>query len=242
MLKIYAAIDLFNGRVARLFKGRKDDVTYYPLQPREYARKWAEEGADWLHIIDLNAVLGDGNNLEVIKNVVRDLDVPVQVGGGVRNLEYALALLEAGASRVIISSVFFTDRKEASRILTTLGPEHVIIALDCDSSGVVMIKGWREATRLKVSDLLPRVLEFGFNEVLVTDVTRDGTLLGVSRDFLNLIPAELRGNVIIAGGVARLGDILLLSEFGFSGVVLGKALYENILTVSTARTALSPSR
>lgn len=242
MLKIYAAIDLFNGRVARLVKGRREDVTYYPLQPLEYAKKWMEEGADWLHVIDLNAAFGIGNNVEIIREIVRGVDIPVQVGGGVRTLEYASKLLEAGASRVIISSVFFTDRKEAVRILSTHGPEHVIIALDCNPQGVVMIKGWKEAAQVKVPELLPKVLDLGFKEVLVTDVTRDGTLLGVNGSFLSLIPAELRGNVIIAGGVARLGDLLLLSRSGFSGVILGKALYESVMSVSTARMALSTNR
>ena len=242
MLKIYAAIDLFNGRVARLVKGMQDNVTYYPLSPLDYAKRWVEEGADWLHVIDLNAALGTGNNLELIKNIVREVKNPVQVGGGVRSLEYASALLDAGATRVIISSIFFTNREEARKILTTYGAEHVIIALDSDSSGTVVIKGWKEKTQLKLHELLPEVLKFGFNEVLVTDISRDGTLMGVDGGFLNLIPEKMRGHVIVAGGISRIGDILMLSKLGFAGAVLGKALYENVLSVSTALKALSVER
>jgi len=235
VLSLYASIDLLAGRVARLFKGDPDKATFYEGSPLSYASKWVGEGADWLHIIDLDAALERGDNMEEIRLIIKNVKAPIQVGGGIRSVERAEELIKAGASRVIISSIFFKDRNEAERIIDKIGVGNVAVALDCDGSGFAAIRGWKEKTKIHMVDALNEIMQLGIKNVIITDISRDGTLAGVSKEFLSIVPQDYRRFVIIAGGVAGVNDVLTVADMGFSGIILGKALYEKKLNIKQLR-------
>ncbi|MEM4189382.1 MAG: 1-(5-phosphoribosyl)-5-[(5-phosphoribosylamino)methylideneamino] imidazole-4-carboxamide isomerase [Candidatus Caldarchaeum sp.] len=239
MFKVYAGLDLFRGRVARLLRGDPSKATFYPHAPQHYASRWLSEGAEKLHVIDLDAALELGDNLQLISGLVKSLNAWVQVGGGVRSLERAAALVDAGVSRVIISSLYFEKRDEALEILRLLGRERVAVGLDCGADGHVRMKGWRERTGLSLEEAVQQTISDGFKNIVVTDTSRDGTLQGINKEMLEKISAEVRSRVVFGGGVSSVEDILTLREMGFAGVIVGKALYEETVDLKHVRTVLA---
>ncbi|MEM1946570.1 MAG: 1-(5-phosphoribosyl)-5-[(5-phosphoribosylamino)methylideneamino] imidazole-4-carboxamide isomerase [Candidatus Caldarchaeum sp.] len=239
MFKVYAGLDLFKGRVARLLRGDPGNPTFYPHSPPHYASRWLSEGADRLHVVDLDAALELGDNMALISELVKSLDAWVQVGGGVRNRERAVALTEAGVSRVIISSLYFQNRAEALNILRLLGRDRVAVGLDCGADGQVRMKGWREKAGISLEEAVEQALSEGFENIVVTDTSRDGTLEGVDRKMLEKMPVKVRGHVVFGGGVSSVDDILTLREMGFAGVIVGKALYEEKIDLKHVRKVLT---
>ncbi len=220
------SIDIMGGRVVRLEKGKPDRPTYYSLTPREYAIFFSNSLCDRLHIVDLDAALGRGDNRPVVREIISVSGKPTQVAGGIRSFERAEEILGLGAGRVVVSSAIFTAVDEVSRMLDGFGPERVIAALDVGEDGNITIHGWRSAIGLDLIKAIKYVTDLGFREIIVTDTSRDGTLMGVSQAMLGKIPGDVRGRVIVAGGVSSEDDVRLLMAMGFGGVVLGKAVYE----------------
>ncbi|MEM4288596.1 MAG: 1-(5-phosphoribosyl)-5-[(5-phosphoribosylamino)methylideneamino] imidazole-4-carboxamide isomerase [Candidatus Caldarchaeum sp.] len=239
MFKVYAGLDLFRGRVARLLRGDPNKPAFYPHPPQHYASRWLSEGAERLHIVDLDAVLEAGDNLTLIYMLVRSLNAWVQVGGGVRSMERAAALTEAGVSRVIISSLYFENRVKALEMLRLLGRDRVAVGLDCGVDGLIKVKGWRKVVGIRLEEALEKALADGFENIVVTDTSRDGTLEGVDKRLLEKIPVDVRGCVVFGGGVSSVDDILALSEMGFAGVIVGKALYEGAVDLRDVKKALT---
>ncbi|MCS7129592.1 MAG: 1-(5-phosphoribosyl)-5-[(5-phosphoribosylamino)methylideneamino] imidazole-4-carboxamide isomerase [Candidatus Caldarchaeum sp.] len=231
MFTVYAGIDLFKGRVARLLKGDPSKATYYPYTPSQYAERWLGEGADGLHVVDLDAALETGDNLDVITGFVKSLNAWVQAGGGVRSMSRARALRDAGVSRVIMSSLYFINRQEALRILEALGSEAVALALDFRDDLTVVARGWREKTSLKLGEAVEAALSDGFIHVVATDTSRDGTLQGINTTIPTQIQERHRRHITYAGGVSSVEDVLTLKRLGFEAVVVGKALYEEKLSL-----------
>lgn len=238
MFQVFAAVDVLDGRVARLVRGRREEAVFYDGSATDYVGRWVSEGADWIHLVDLNAALGLGDNEPLLIDVVRNANVRVQVGGGVRDVTKAERLVRAGAQRVVIGSLYYKSRNEASKVLRVLGDEHVAVAVDFAEGGKVLVHGWREQTSLHVSEAVETVLADGFKHVLVTDVSRDGTLAGVNPQILSTIPSGCRKAVVVGGGVASLSDVLKICEMGFAGVVLGKALYEGRVRLRDVKEAM----
>ncbi len=238
MFQVFAGLDLFRGRVARLVRGRAEEAFYYPGSAEEYARRWVEEGADWLHVIDLDAALGVGDNFQTISTLVRCVKAPAQVGGGVRSLEKAYSLMDAGAARVIVSSMYFKDRGKALELVETLGPERVAVGLDVDGEGFIVVAGWREKTSSRLVEAVEKALGDGFKNILVTDTSRDGTLQGVNTALLRQIPMESRRYIVFGGGVSTVEDVISLKRHGFAGAVLGRALYEGGIGLQRVKHAL----
>ncbi|MEM4382151.1 MAG: 1-(5-phosphoribosyl)-5-[(5-phosphoribosylamino)methylideneamino] imidazole-4-carboxamide isomerase [Candidatus Caldarchaeum sp.] len=240
MFTVYAGIDLFNGRVARLWKGDPAKATYYPYGPSHYARRWLSEGADALHVVDLNAALELGDNTEVITSFVKSLNAFVQVGGGVRSLARATALRDAGASRIIVSSLYFTRREEALKVLDILGAEHLALSLDCREDFVV-VRGWSVKTETRLAEAVDAALSDGFRHIVLTDTSRDGTLQGVNSKLVHAVEKSHRSHITYAGGVSSVDDVLTLRRLGYEGAILGKALYEETLSLERVRNALEPT-
>ncbi|MCS6784590.1 MAG: HisA/HisF-related TIM barrel protein [Candidatus Caldarchaeum sp.] len=238
MFQVYAAVDVLDGRVARLVRGRREDAVFYGGSPVDFVRRWRGEGADWVHLVDLNAALGLGDNEALVSDVVRAVGVRVQVGGGVRDLAKAERLIRAGAERVVVGSIYYRSRDEALKILRVLGDEHVAVAVDFGQDANVLVHGWREQTSLSLVDAVENVLADGFKHVLATDVFRDGTLAGVNPAVLASVPPGFRKSVVVGGGVASVSDVLKIREMGFAGVVLGKALYEGRVNLPEVRAVM----
>ncbi|MBS7640396.1 MAG: 1-(5-phosphoribosyl)-5-[(5-phosphoribosylamino)methylideneamino]imidazole-4-carboxamide isomerase [Candidatus Bathyarchaeia archaeon] len=231
---VIPSVDLIEGRVARLIKGKIEHARFYEHfgDPVAVAKIWEFEGAGLIHVVDLDAALGRGDNIKVIGNIIRALRVPVQVGGGVRSLERARQIIGLGASRVVIGSMAFKDPEAIKTLLGELGSDRVVVALD-HSDGVVMVSGWREDTGVSLRGAAERFTSMGVRFLLVTSIQRDGTLAGPDIENLSKI-LDLDANIIASGGIRSLEDIIALKKLGVYGVIVGRALYEGCFNLKEA--------
>jgi phosphoribosylformimino-5-aminoimidazole carboxamide ribotide isomerase len=234
-MDVFPAVDLMNGKIVRLTQGDPDTSKTYESfgDPVSAAKRWEEKGADAIHIIDLDAALNRGDNLEEIKKIARVVDVPIQVGGGIRSREAAQSLLRGAVDRVIVGSMAFKKPRALKELLKDFGPERIVVALD-HRGGEVMIQGWRDSTKLNVEEAVTQFLHIGMKLFLITSITRDGTLTGPDYKTLDRACDHSGANIIAAGGVGSLEDLVHLKRIGVWGVVIGKALYENVFDLEDA--------
>jgi phosphoribosylformimino-5-aminoimidazole carboxamide ribotide isomerase len=217
---VYPAIDVLEGRVVRLREGRREEVTVEGGDPAIAARRFAAEGAEWLHLVDLDGAFSGSPDVGLVRNVAAS-GLPVQVGGGYRTLEAVAAALEAGAARVFLGTAALDDGflRDAVRRFG----DAVAVAVDA-RDGVVAVEGWTAAASLSPAELAARCADAGVARLLVTATRRDGTLGGPDLELLaNVLAAGLP--VIAAGGVASLDDLRALRELGCEGAVAGSALW-----------------
>jgi phosphoribosylformimino-5-aminoimidazole carboxamide ribotide isomerase len=234
-LQLIPAIDLMNGKIVRLTHGDPKTAKVYDQfgGPVETAKKWKEEGATKLHIIDLDAALGTGNNLSVIAEIAESVDLPIQVGGGIRKIDAVEKLLTMGISQVILGALAFSDPKAVTQIQQEFGTETVIVALD-NRDGKIMVEGWKTPTALGMKEALEKFAALGVKAFLVTSITKDGTLSGPDLDMLSEACQYPNLEIIAAGGIGGLNDLAALKRIGVEGVVIGKALYEGKFTLKEA--------
>jgi len=234
-MEIIPAVDLMNGKIVRLIRGDPETSKSYEYlgDPVTVAKKWENEGADAIHIIDLDAALDRGSNIEVIREVVRVVGVPTQVGGGIRKLKVARELLGMEVSRVILGALAFNEPLAVTKLLRDFGTERVVIALDY-RHGEVMVRGWKTSMKLSVEEAMKRFFELGARLFLVTSIEKDGTLTGPDYGMLAKACSYSGASVIAAGGVSSLEDLATLKQIGVKGVVIGKALYEGVFTLGEA--------
>ena len=233
-MQLIPAIDLMNGQIVRLTHGDPETAKVYSQfgGPVETAKKWQADGATKLHIIDLDAALGVGSNLPVIADIAENTDLPIQVGGGIRSINTVKKVLGLGVSQVILGALAFSDPKAITTIQQQFGAESVIVALD-NRDGRVMVEGWKIATALSMKEALEKFLALGVKVFLITSITKDGTLSGPDLDTLR--EAQYPGvEVIAAGGIGGLNDLVALKRVGVEGAVIGKALYEGRFTLKEA--------
>jgi len=234
-LQLIPAIDLMNGEIVRLTHGDPKTAKVYSQfgGTVETAKKWQADGATKLHIIDLDAALGMGNNLSVIAEIAENTDFPIQVGGGIRNIEAVEKVLGLGVSQVILGALAFSDPKAVTQIQQTFGAKSVIVALD-NKDGKIMVEGWKTATTLGMKEALEKFVALGVKAFLVTSITKDGTLSGPDLDTLREACQYPSVEVIAAGGIGGLNDLAALKRVGVEGAVIGKALYEGRFTLKEA--------
>jgi phosphoribosylformimino-5-aminoimidazole carboxamide ribotide isomerase len=234
-LQLIPAIDLMNGKIVRLTHGDPKTAKVYSQfgGPVETAKKWKAEGARKLHIIDLDAALGMGNNLSVIAEIAESVDLPIQVGGGIRKFDAVEKLLKMGVSQVILGALAFSDPKAVTQIQQEFGVASVIVALD-NKNGEIMVEGWKTATALGMKEALEKFAALGVKAFLVTSITKDGTLSGPDLDTLREACKFPNVEIIAAGGIGGLNDLVALKRVGVSGAVIGKALYEGRFTLKEA--------
>jgi len=230
------AVDVSRGRCVRLTKGRIEDYTVYYEDPLDAAKRWAGEGAGMLHLVDLDAAVGIGDNSEAIKRVIKGAGVPVEVGGGIRSIDRAREYAEAGAERVIFGTAAL-ELRIIRDALTALRPTKVMVAVD-HLMGRVAIKGWKELTSIDALTLCMRLEEVGVRNIMMTSIDRDGTMKGPNLDYSLKAAASLKSDVYLAGGFTTLNDLLLLRGSRVAGVILGKALYEGTIDLKKAKEAL----
>jgi phosphoribosylformimino-5-aminoimidazole carboxamide ribotide isomerase len=232
-MKIIPAIDLMDGKVVRLYKGDPDKKTIYSEDPIEIAKKWEKNGADMLHIVDLDATLGFGSNLPLIKKIISNLSIPVEIAGGLRDES---TILEASqiSQRIVLGTLAFKDKETLKKIFEKLGPEKIVISVD-HKDGEIVIHGWQTGTGIKLIDAIKEFLDMGFTEFLLTNVNRDGTLEGPDLEFLEQACRLDKTNVIASGGISNIKDVIDVKEKNSFGVILGKALYENKISIEEAK-------
>lgn len=236
-MDIYPAIDLKGGRVVRLSQGDAARETVYAEDPRAQARAFIEQGASWLHVVDLDRAFGTGDNLDAVRLVIEQAGkaVRVQCGGGFRSLDAIEGALEAGAARVVIGTAAITDPGLVESALARHGAGSVAVGLDA-RDGMIALRGWTEQSNETVTGAATRVLGQGVRTLVYTDIARDGMLSGPDFDGCGII-AALGAEVILSGGVASLDDVHRARKANLAGVILGRALYEGRFAL---RDALDP--
>jgi phosphoribosylformimino-5-aminoimidazole carboxamide ribotide isomerase len=221
-----------DGQIVRLSRGDPATKQNYEISnPIKTALQWEEQGAEFIHIIDLDAALGKRSNLEIILKIASKLETKIQVGGGIRNLTTALKLLDGGVERIIIGSMPIKTPETAKKLLERYGPDRIVIALD-HKEGYLMVKGWQESTKLSIFNTLKNFINQGFQWVLVTNIEHDGTFKGPDIQTYSQIPDKAK--IIASGGVRSINDINQLKQTKVKAVVIGKALYERRFTLIEA--------
>lgn len=225
---LYPAIDLKDGVCVRLLRGEMDRATIFSIDPAEQAREFADAGFEWLHLVDLNgAVEGRPVNSDAVASVIGAIDIPVQLGGGIRSLEAVEHWLNAGCARVILGTAALSD-PDMARAACDRHPGRIVIAIDA-REGRVAVEGWTKDSDVRVLDLALQFEESGAAAIVYTDINRDGAMAGVNVEATVDLAFALTTPVIASGGVSSLADIKELKEkeqAGIEGVICGRALYD----------------
>ena len=234
---IFPAIDLREGRCVRLLQGRKEDETVYSDNPAEMAKRWQDEGAEYLHVVDLDgAFVGRPQNQAVISEIVNNVTIPVQVGGGIRTQRAVEELLDLGVARVILGTIAINKPQLVAEMVAKFGSERIVLGLD-SKDGKVAVEGWEMTVEKNVIDLAQDMKSIGISRIIFTDTRRDGMLIGPNFDATADLAAKTGLKVIASGGVACLDDITTLKrmeEMGVEGVIMGKALYTGAINLKEA--------
>ncbi|MCK0111958.1 1-(5-phosphoribosyl)-5-[(5-phosphoribosylamino)methylideneamino]imidazole-4-carboxamide isomerase [Ornithinimicrobium sp. F0845] len=237
---IYPAIDIREGRVVRLHKGDYDKETRYPSEPLGVARGYAEGGARWLHLVDLDAARAGGYTLTpLLREIVAETSLQVQTGGGVRGKEDVAALLDAGASRVVVGSLAVREPETVAAWIEEFGSDRITVALDTrtgeDGSWVLPTSGWTSDTETDLAALLSHYARSGLAHALCTDIGRDGTMSGPNLNLYTFLTRAVPDVAVQAsGGTRHAADVRGVRKIGCAGVILGKALLEGRLTIDEA--------
>ncbi len=233
---IIPAIDIKDGRCVRLYQGEMDKDTIYYESPLEAAKHWAEQGAELLHVVDLNgAVEGRPVHKQEVTAICLGFGVPVELGGGLRSLETIEEALALGVERVVLGTAAYED-PDFLRAVCQKFPGKIVVGVDA-REGRVAIKGWKEETSMDAVELAKRCEEDGASRIIYTDISRDGTSLGVNAEETLRLARALKVPIIASGGVGSLDDIRRLKELekdGVEGVIVGRALYSGVFTLREA--------
>ena len=233
-MEVIPAIDLRDGRCVRLFQGDFNQETVFSDDPLAMALSWQEQGGHRLHVVDLDgAVQGKPVHLEVISAIVRSLDIPVQVGGGIRDLATAGAWLEAGVDRVVIGTAAVRDPDMVREVCRKHGSQRVVVSVDA-KDGLVALQGWKETSAVTVLELANQMSQIGVVRLLYTDIARDGALTGPDLETNTKLAKETGLAVLASGGVASVEHIKELLPTGVEGVIVGRALYTGAVNLSEA--------
>jgi phosphoribosylformimino-5-aminoimidazole carboxamide ribotide isomerase len=233
---VIPAVDIRRGRAVRLRQGRSEEETAYSDDPESVANAFVDQGAQLLHLVDLDATFGTGDNRDAIRRVLASANAGVQVGGGIRALDEAAGFLNAGAARIVIGTQAVRTPGFLEVAVQRFG-DSVVVALDVKGDRV-RVRGWTDEAGT-LDETLPRVLQNGAPRLLVTQVARDGTLEGPDLALYERLVERTDTPVIASGGVRDAGDLRALSATGVEGVVVGKALYEGRLTLAEALEAVA---
>lgn len=233
---IIPAIDLREGKCVRLIEGKIENETIYSEDPVAVAKSWEEQGAEMIHLVDLDgAFAGHPQNQEVIKEILKVVKVPVQVGGGIRTLETIDELLELGVQWVVLGTVAINNPDLVKAACTKWG-DRIVVGIDA-KDGYVAIEGWEATVGKTILELAKEMEAIGVKRIIYTDVRRDGTLKGPNLESTKELAEQTNVEVIASGGVAKLEDLVALKSYeniGIAGVIIGKALYSGAFTLKEA--------
>jgi len=224
------AIDLMSGEVVRLRQGQADQKTVYSRDPAAFAQRWETEGGHYLHVVDLDAAFtGEQRNLDSVRAICAAVKFPVELGGGIRNLEAAQRAIDAGVSRVIVGTRAAESLDFISELAAKLGGARVAVGIDA-KNGKVSVKGWTEESALTALDLARRAEEAGAGTIIYTDIATDGMLAGPNFAETEKMLQALQCQLIASGGVSSVADVKRLAQMpGLYGCIIGKALYDGKL-------------
>jgi phosphoribosylformimino-5-aminoimidazole carboxamide ribotide isomerase len=234
------AIDILDGKAVRLAKGDFNEQTVYDADPLDAARRWVKDGARALHIVDLDgARTGSSANLEHVQRITAELDVPVQVGGGLRSIEAVRDAIAAGASRVVLGTAAFSDLEFLDSTVEQYA-DRVVVSVD-SRNGKLATSGWTKQTEIPVESVFERMTARGVRRFVFSSIEHDGTLSGPDLEAAERVALAIRGNFVYSGGVSSLEDLralVALRQVNLTGVIVGKALYEQRFTIADAQAIL----
>ena len=236
-MKVIPAIDIIGGSCVRLTQGKFDTKKSYFPNPVKAAEKWKKEGAEWLHIVDLDgARTGKIKNINIAAEIKKVIDIKVEYGGGIRDTDTLEEVIKSGIDRAILGTKAIEDMNFLKESIENFG-DRIILSLDYGKDELIYKNGWQKRTALNVIDLMGELEKLQVKEIIITDISRDGTLEGANFSFIRKILKSSNINLIIAGGISSLDDIInfkRLENEGISGVILGKSLYEGNIDLKKA--------
>lgn len=235
-MQLYPAIDMLDGNAVRLRQGRRDDVTIFG-NPVDLAAKWREQGATYLHLVDLTAAFdGQTKHLPLIREVIRAFGGNVELGGGLRTMADIALRIEAGVTRCIIGTAAI-EKPELVKEACRAFPGQIAVGLDA-KDGFVATRGWVETSALTAAEVALRMRDMGVSTLIYTDISRDGMMQGPNFAATQRLIDKTQMDIIGSGGVSSISDLLKLQEIGCAGAILGRAMYEGAFTVPNALEAI----
>lgn len=223
---IFPAIDIKDNKCVRLLQGDFDKVNIYGDDPSEMAKKWEDKGSQFIHIVSLNGARGEGNmNDESIKKILQTVNIPIQIGGGIREEKRVKELLDLGVNRVILGSMAVKN-KELLEELVKKYKDKIVVSIDA-KDGKVATEGWEEVSSVDSLQLCKELEEIGVKTIVYTDISKDGMMAGPNFDIYEKLSKETNLDIIASGGVTTIDDVTKLNSMNLYGAIIGKALYEN---------------
>lgn len=232
-MNIFPAIDLYNGSAVRLFKGDYEKMTIYSENPMEIARDFENSGAKYIHMVDLEgAKEGTTPNIEIVKQVVNETSLFVEIGGGIRNMDTVDKYLSAGVGRVILGTAAVEDEDFLRAAVEKYGDK---IAVGADvKDGYVAVRGWLEKSQYTLDDFCEKMQSIGVRYMICTDISKDGAMAGTNREMYRMLKDKYDMNITASGGVSTLDDVKALKEMDIYGAIIGKAYYTGDIKISEA--------
>lgn len=224
MFLVIPALDLKDKKCVQLVQGDPSKKIVELEEPISIAKHWEEKGARRLHLIDLDgAILGERKNEGIVKEIVKELSIPVQFGGGIRSLEDAMYFLDLGVEKIILGTLAIKSPEIVEKLEEKYGKERIIIALD-SKQGYVAIKGWKKTTKIKATELAKK-FESLVEEFLFTNIDVEGKMRGINEKIIKEVISSTKAKVIVSGGISSVEDVKKIKSLGAGGVVIGSALY-----------------
>lgn len=232
-MKIFPAIDLFDGKAVRLLRGRYEDMTIYSDDPPQIGRDFAAAGAEYIHIVDLEGAKdGTTPNFDTVCRIKEASGCFCEIGGGIRSMEVIRRYMDAGIDRVILGTAAVTDRAFLEEAVAAYG-EKIAVGIDL-KDGYVAIKGWTEKTQLTAVDFCEQMQALGVTTIIVTDISKDGAMKGTNHGLYEELSARLGMQLVASGGVSSIDDVKRLADRGLYGAIIGKAYYTGAIDLKEA--------
>ncbi len=233
-MQLYPAIDMKDGKCVRLRQGAFQEMTVYSDAPEKVAAYWQEQGASFLHLVDLDGALaGHSVNVPVIEKIAKTVSIPIELGGGIRTRENVQTMLSLGVKRVIIGTKAVERPEFLRELVDEFGPEAIVAGIDA-RDGWGAIQGWEEISKIRALDLSLQMKEFGIRHIVYTDISRDGMLSGPNVEATKALTKETGLDIIASGGVSCIEDLEQLYQEDICGAIIGKALYEKRIDLKEA--------